>query len=100
MNRLWVQPLLGIHLGIPSNELLGIALAILAPFVGMYLFVVVANIIQSYKRDVVGPHVVVPVDREYGDRSWVCYRCKYCNKEFERKEFFRDEDCDQFKVNS
>ncbi|WP_435179567.1 hypothetical protein [Halorussus sp. AFM4] len=87
---------LGIDEGYSSAVVLGVFLAAAAPLVGMYVFTRVLRLRRSFRTETVGPHVVEPVDREYGDQPYTTYRCKYCEREFERKEFFRDADCEEF----
>jgi hypothetical protein len=89
---------LGIGDGYSSDVLLGLILAMAAPFLGLYLFVKLSKLRRSLRSETVGPHVVEPVQRQYGDQPYTCYRCKYCKKEFERKEFFLGEDCEDFEA--
>jgi len=89
---------LGIGEGYSSEVVLGVFLAAAAPILGLYVFAKVIGLWRSFQTETVGPHVLEPVDREYGDQPYTCYRCKYCKREFERTEFFRGEDCEDFEA--
>ncbi|MFC4549091.1 MULTISPECIES: hypothetical protein [Halorussus] len=80
------------------DAVLGVVLAVVLPFLGLYLFAQVSRFYRLRQRDVVGPHVVEPIRREYGQSVQYHYRCKYCGMERERKAFFRDEDCEGFEA--
>lgn len=81
---------------IPPSVLEGLVVAIIVPFLVLYLFAKVWASIRTRQHKTVGPHVIVPVRRNYNGTPHDCYRCKYCEKEFEREEFFHSEDCEEF----
>ena len=69
-------------------------------FVGIYTFVKISQFRRTNSRETIDPHVIVEVRREYaGTPRWI-YKCEYCNKERERKEYFLDEDCEDFEANN
>ncbi|PSP54335.1 hypothetical protein BRC82_10490 [Halobacteriales archaeon QS_1_67_19] len=82
--------------GVGSGPLLGVLLATIAPFAGLYAFAKLSSVYRSFATETVGPHVVEPVQREYGETPYTRYRYKYCGTEFERKTFLVDEDCEEF----
>lgn len=83
---------------VPDEALLGLVLILLAIFGGMYAFVRISQYRRQSQIQTVGPHVIIPITEEYGNSPWTIYRCKYCDKERERKDFFRYEDCGEFRA--
>ena len=81
------------------SDVLLTVLPLVVFFVGLYVFVKVSQFRRSRSTEVVDPHVVVEVPRDYAGSQRYIYKCELCGKERERKEFFYDEDCDEFEAN-
>ena len=77
----------------PDEMMLGLILIVAAPFVAMWLFVKLAQLLPK-KAETVGPHIVVRVQEQSNLGIQSHYRCKHCGKELEHKFLFQDEDCE------
>ena len=77
----------------PDEMMLGLFLIVAAPFIVMWLFIKLSQF-RPKKTEVVGPHLVVRVQKQSNLGIHSYYRCKSCEKEFEHKFFFENEGCE------
>ncbi|ELZ22550.1 hypothetical protein C477_04109 [Haloterrigena salina JCM 13891] len=81
---------------VPEGVLLGFILLFVAIFGGMRVFTWFSRFRRESQNETVGPHVVEPHQKWYGNTPHTVYRCKFCGKERELKAYFHSEDCEEF----